>query len=241
MGKAGEGVIPQNKPKVRLRQRLADFGRMCVEKRPRKADIRYALTVLRHPIEEFWEMKRVQKGSTSTAILLVAVLFLVTLFDRQARSFMHNPAYNTPLDIFYELRMLLLPGILFVVANWSVTTLMDGKGTIREIFWAVGYSLQPLIIIRVVVPLLSYALSLDDNAYLKIVEVLGWIWFGMMLYIAISQIHEYSLGKTFVTLLLTAVAAMIIVVICLLFFSLIQELAGFVYSIYREMFLRIYS
>lgn len=241
MKKAVNAAIPKQKRTWNLKQKLVDFGRMCIEKRPRKADVKYALTVLRHPIEEFWEMKRVQKGSTSTAILLVLILFLVTLFDRQARSFMHNPQYNTPLDLFYELRMLLLPGILFIVANWSVTTLMDGKGTIRDIFWAVGYSLQPLILMRVVVPLLSYALSLEDNAYLRIVEVLGWIWFGMMLYIAISQIHEYSLGKTFVTLLLTGIAAIIIVLICLLFFSLIQELGGFVYSVYRELFLRVYS
>ena len=224
-----------------LKQRCADLGQWCRENRPTKADFRYALTVLRHPIDEFWEMKRAQKGNVFVASLMVVLLFLATIFDRQARSFVHNMHYNTPLDVFYELRMLLIPGILFIVANWSITTLMNGKGTAKDIFLATGYSLQPLILMRVVVPLLSYVLSLNDSAYLKIVEIMGWVWFGLMLYIAISQIHEYSLGKTFLTLILTVVAAIIIVLICLLFFSLIQELSGFVYSIYREMFLRIYS
>ena len=224
-----------------LKQRCADLGQWCRENRPTKADFRYALTVLRHPIDEFWEMKRAQKGNVFVASLMVVLLFLATIFDRQARSFVHNMHYNTPLDVFYELRMLLIPGILFIVANWSNTTLMNGKGTAKDIFLATGYSLQPLILMRVVVPLLSYVLSLNDSAYLKIVEIMGWVWFGLMLYIAISQIHEYSLGKTFLTLILTVVAAIIIVLICLLFFSLIQELSGFVYSIYREMFLRIYS
>ncbi len=224
-----------------LKQRCADLGQWCRENRPTKADFRYALTVLRHPIDEFWEMKRAQKGNVFVASLMVVFLFLTTIFDRQARSFVHNMHYNTPLDVFYELRMLLIPGILFIVANWSITTLMNGKGTAKDIFLATGYSLQPLILMRVVVPLLSYVLSLNDSAYLKIVEIMGWVWFGLMLYIAISQIHEYSLGKTFLTLILTVVAAIIIVLICLLFFSLIQELSGFVYSIYREMFLRIYS
>lgn len=224
-----------------LKQRCADLAQWCRENRPTKADFRYALTVLRHPIDEFWEMKRGQKGNVFVASLMVVFLFLATIFDRQARSFVHNMHYNTPLDVFYELRMLLIPGILFIVANWSITTLMNGKGTAKDIFLATGYSLQPLILMRMVVPLLSYVLSLNDSAYLKIVEIMGWVWFGLMLYIAISQIHEYSLGKTFLTLILTVVAAIIIVLICLLFFSLIQELAGFVYSIYREMFLRIYS
>lgn len=234
-------AIPERTVKWNLKQKLKDLGAWCRENWPTKADLRYALTVLRHPIDEFWEMKRVQKGNVFVALLMVALLFLTTIFDRQARSFMHNMYYNTPLDVFYELRMMLIPGLLFIVSNWSVTTLMNGKGTAKDIFLATCYSLQPLILMHVVVPLLSYALSLDDAAYLKIVEVLGWLWFALMLYIAISQIHEYSLGKTFLTLIITVVAAIIIVLICLLFFSLIQELAGFIYSIYREMFLRIYS
>ena len=133
-----------------VHQRIAD----CIEHRPRRKDLRYALTVLRHPIDEFFEMKRLQKGSTSTAVLLVAVLFLAILFDRQTRSFMHNTQYNTPLDIFYELRVMLIPMVLFVVANWSVTTLMNGKGRLYEIFWVLAYSLQPLILMRVLVMIL---------------------------------------------------------------------------------------
>ena len=224
-----------------LKQYVKDLDQWCRENWPTKADLRYALTVLRHPIDEFWEMKRSQKGNVFVAVLLVVLLFLATIFDRQARSFMHNPYYNTPLDLFYELRMMLIPGVLFIVANWSVTTLMNGKGTAKDVFIATCYSLQPLIVMHFVVPLLSYALSLTDAAYLTIVVAMGWIWFGLMLYIAIMQIHEYSLGKTFLTLIITAVAAIIIVLICMLFFSLIQELVGFAYSIYRELFLRIYS
>ena len=235
-----DAEMPKQSRKT-LKQYFKDFGQWCRENWPTKADLRYALTVLRHPIDEFWEMKRSQKGNVFVAILMVVLLFLATIFDRQARSFMHNLHYNTPLDLFYELRMMLIPGVLFIVANWSVTTLMNGKGTAKDIFVATCYSLQPLILMHLVVPLLSYALSLDDGAYLTIVVVLGWIWFGLMLYIAIMQIHEYSFGKTFLTLIITAIAALIIVLICMLFFSLIQELVGFVYSIYRELFLRIYS
>ena len=241
MKPTGKTIIPKQTNRRYIQRMWQKLVEWCRNNWPTKADLRYALTVLRHPIEEFWEMKRVQKGNVFVGLLMIVLLFLATLFDRQTRSFMHNMQYNVPLDVFQELRTLLIPIILFIVANWSVTTLMNGKGTAKDVYMAVCYSLQPLILMHVVVPLVSYALSLDDSAYLKIVEVLGWIWFGLMLYIAISQIHEYSLGKTFVTLIITAVAAVIIVLICMLFFSLIQELAGFVYSIYRELFLRLYS
>ena len=60
-----------------------------------------------------------------------------------------------------------------------------------------------------------------------------------MIFVGIKTIHEYSIGKMFATLFLTAAAAAIIIFICLLFFSLLQELGSFVYSIYREISLRI--
>ncbi|MGO4843943.1 hypothetical protein AB4144_67850, partial [Rhizobiaceae sp. 2RAB30] len=41
----------------------------------------------------------------------------------------------------------MLPFILFCVANWSLTTLMDGEGKFLEIITAVGYSLLPFIIL----------------------------------------------------------------------------------------------
>ena len=60
-----------------------------------------------------------------------------------------------------------------------------------------------------------------------------------MLLLGIQEIHEYSKGKMVSTLLLTVIGAAIIVFVALLFFSLLQELGSFVYSIYREFSLRL--
>ena len=88
-------------------------------------------------------------------------------------------------------------------------------------------------------PLLSNRLSLNDAAYLMIFDAVGYVWSGLMIFIGIKVIHEYSMSKMIATLFLTAAAAAIIIFICLLFFSLLQELGSFAYSIYREISLRI--
>ena len=59
-----------------------------------------------------------------------------------------------------------------------------------------------------------------------------------MAFIGMMEIHEYTFRKAVVTLVLTVVSALVVAFICLLFFSLIQEIAGFIYSIYREITLR---
>lgn len=201
--------------------------------------MKFALYVLRHPIDGFWEMKYEKKGTMKTACVLLLLTLLTTIMNRQTRGFIFNNNYNVPLNIFYQIRVLVLPILLLTVANWAITTLLDGKGTLKEIFFVICYSLFPLIIFNMISPILSNIFSLNDAAYLEIVDILGIAWMCLMIFIGIQQIHEYSFSKMIGTLLLTTASAAVIIFICLLFFSLLQEIGSFLYSIYREITLRI--
>ena len=109
----------------------------------------------------------------------------------------------------------------------------------KDIFLVTCYSLLPLILFWLGTPLISHLLSLNDAAYLHLLDAFGYLWMGLMVFIGIQQVHEYSFGRMFSTLLLTLVSALIVVFIALLFFSLLQELYAFLYSIYRELSLRL--
>ena len=50
--------------------------------------------------------------------------------------------------------------------------------------------------------------------------------------------HQYSGGKTFLTLVAIAVGMAVIVFLGMMFFYLVQEIWNFVYTIYRELELR---
>ena len=199
----------------------------------------FILYILRHPIDGFWEVRFEKKGSVKVGCMLLFITLAAMVFNRQARGFIFNNNYNVPLDIMYQVEILLLPVLLFCISNWAITTLMDGKGTFRDIFLVVCYSLVPFILFNILSPFLSNVLSLNDSAYLIIFDAIGYFWSGLMIFIGIKVIHEYTAGKMIATLLLTAFAAMIIIFICLLFFSLWQELGSFIYSIYREISLRL--
>jgi uncharacterized membrane protein YhdT len=59
-----------------------------------------------------------------------------------------------------------------------------------------------------------------------------------MLFIGIMTVHQYSLGKMIGTAVVTAIAMMAIIFLCLLFYNLFSQLVAFVYSIYKEIALR---
>lgn len=200
--------------------------------------MKFAFYILRHPLDGFWDMKHEKKASLKTGAFLILLALGAIIFNRQTRGFIFNHNYNVPLDILFQIQILILPILLFCISNWAITTLMDGKGTFYDIFMVVCYSLVPMILFNLASPLISNILSLKDMAYLTIFDITGVVWTLLMIFLGIQVIHEYSIGKMLWTLVLTAASAAIIIFICLLFFSLLQELGSFVYTIYREIALR---
>ncbi len=201
--------------------------------------MKQALYILRHPIMGVWDMKREKTGRYRDGFILIALAIVAVIFNRQVRAFAFNDDYNVPLNILQEAATVILPVVLFSLSNWSITTLTEGKGSFKDIFMVTCYSLMPLIIFQIVAPLLSHLMTLNELVYLQLIDGCGYAWMLLMLMLGIQEIHEYSAGKMVSTTILTAVGALIIVFITLLFFSLLQELGSFVYSIYREFSLRL--
>ncbi len=201
--------------------------------------MKQALHILRHPVYGVWDMKREKTGRYRDGFILILLTIAAVIFNRQMRAFVFNPYYNVPLNIIKEIALVVIPVVLFSLANWSVTTLAEGKGGFKDIFLVTCYSLMPLIIFQTVTPIISHLMTLDELVYLQIIDAVGYGWMLLMLVLGIQEIHEYSMGKMIKTTILTIFGAAIIVFIALLFFSLLQELGSFVYSVYREFSLRI--
>jgi len=201
--------------------------------------MKQALYILRHPIYGVWEMKRRKTGRYRDGLILIALAIAAVTFNRQMRAFVFNDAYNVPLDMMKQIAIVVLPVVLFTLANYSITTLTEGKGSFKDIFMVTCYCLMPLIILQVITPILTHVMSLNEMTYLRIIDLFGYGWMVVMLLVGIQEIHEYSAGKMVGTLVLTIIGAAIIIFVVLLFFSLLQELGSFVYSIYREFSLRL--
>lgn len=201
--------------------------------------MKQALYILKHPIYGVWDMKRLKTGRYRDGFILILLAIAAVTFNRQMRAFVFNNYYNVPLDILKQIAIVVIPVVLFSLANWAVTTLAEGKGSFKDIFMVTCYSLMPLIIFQIVAPIISQFMTLNELAYLQIIDGVGYGWMILMLLLGIKEIHEYTGGKMVSTMVLTVIGAAIIVFIVLLFFSLLQELGSFIYSIYREFSLRL--
>lgn len=196
--------------------------------------------ILTHPIKGYNEFKSEKRGKmwVSISILILFVLEQIVEYKYLGPAFNKNDQTK-----FSSIRILVysvVPVILISVANWTVTTLMNGKGKMKEIFMMICYSLQPFIVTRFLYVLLSNFLTVDEAQFLTLINIVAIILLCFMAFMGFVVIHEYGVFKTIGAIFLTVLALCIIIFIALLIFDLSQQIYGFVYSIYKEIATRFF-
>lgn len=202
--------------------------------------IKYPFYLIVHPFNGYWDLKyeRSKKVNLALAFIILFLLSLTNILSSQYSGFLVNVVYPGNLNSFMEVVYVVVPVLFWCVANWSLTTLMDGEGKFVEIFTSTCFALIPLILINFPWIWLSNLISLQETAFYYFSNSLAFAWFLFLLFIGNMTVHQYSPSKTIATIVLTVAAMGFMAFICLLFFSLVQQLIAFVSVIYQEIALR---
>lgn len=202
-------------------------------------DLKFAFHILFHPFNGFWDMKHEKKGRLWLALLFVFLYGVTNVIRAEVTGFLFNETKFQMVDLLFELEKVGVLFILVCTANWSVTTLLDGEGTFKDIIMVFGYSCLPMILIQIPAAFLSNLASYSESAYIGILNVGSVVWFLFLLYFGIMTVHQYSLSKMFTTTLLTIAAAAVLVFVYLLFFSLLTQMGTFLATLYKELAFRL--
>ncbi|MGG3280131.1 YIP1 family protein [Paenibacillus solani] len=194
-----------------------------------------------HPFNGFWELKFEKKGRTWFALVLLLLLSLAYVLKRQFTGFIFNPVAGSAVSVnlLEEIKFIVIPFLLYCIANWSLTTLMDGEGKFKEIVIVSAYALVPLILLQIPLILLSNIMTMQEGAFYSLIETIGFLWFFALLFVGMLTVHQYSVSKTIATMFLTVIVIGIIIFLGLLFFSLAQQMLSFFTTIYKEIMFRV--
>lgn len=203
------------------------------------ADLRYALYVIIHPVDGFTHLKQGTRGSLVSATLILAAVVGTYVFARQYTGFIFNPTDLTKLSLLKEAFNIVVPFILWAGVNWALTTLMDGKGTFRDIYIATAYSLVPLILTVIPLTVLSNYITAEEGAFYYLLLSMGTLWAGIILFVGgVMTTHEYEFGKAFYTCIFTVAGMAFAMFLGFLFLSLSEQVVVFVRDVFREVLFR---
>ena len=203
-------------------------------------DLKYAFHVSTHPLDGFWDLKHEKRGRTHIAIFLLVMFVITSILDKQFNGYTFNEYAVFPEDInvigtFVTVALVVL---IWVMANWGLTTLFDGEGSMRDILIYTGYSMLPVVLSQIALLLFTNILTTNEATIVSLITYIGIGWTAILMYMGTMTTHQYSGGKTFLTLVAIAIGMAVIVFLGMMFFYLVQEIWNFVYTIYRELELR---
>ncbi|AOZ92654.1 YIP1 family protein [Paenibacillus crassostreae] len=202
--------------------------------------IKYPFNLITHPFNGFWDLKyeNNKKDNLFISFVVLFLLVITNILHSQYSGFLvhiYNPkGMNSIMEIVY----VVVPVLFWSIANWSLTTLMDGEGKFVEIFNSTCFALIPLVIINFPWIWLSNVIALEETTFYYFSTSFAVLWFVFLLFVGNMTIHQYTPFKAIVTMLLTVVAMGFMAFLCLLFFSLVQQIISFVSVIYQEIVMR---
>ena len=203
------------------------------------ATLKFALYCITHPLDGFWDLTHERRGSLAAANTILFLTLLVRVMKLRYTSFIFMNVYWEGINIFLYIASVLFPLLLWVVGNWALTTLFDGKGRLGQVYMATCYALTPYPLMQFPLMIFSNFVTVDEMEFYTVLSVLSLVWTIALIFAAMMQIHEYSLGKNVLFTIASLFAMLVIVFILLLFFSMITQGVSYFISLGREILFRL--
>ena len=206
-------------------------------------DIRFSLHTALHPIRGFRELKTGHSSSEvrfahaaavpAATVILVVLCFVYVLF-RQSAGFL----FNTTTGGFALVRVIptiLVPLALWCVVSWALTTILQGKGSLAQVYAASVFSTVPLLLAMIVLIPLSHVLVREEAGFYQGVLSIAFVWSGFLMLTSTMMTHDYDrLFRSILIILLILAGIGVTVFVILILFSVANTIVRFAAGVYRE-------
>lgn len=200
---------------------------------------KYSFHIIFHPFDGFWDMRYEKRGNLISTLMVYALFVESLLAREQYGGFLMYDFNPRTYNVIRSLVTIILPIMLWCVANWSFTALTEGDGRFVDIVMATGYSLLPITVTNFIGTVFSNAVIQNEVDFVNMVFAIGTVWSGFLLFCGILTIHQFTVGKTVFTIIVTIFGMLFIVFLALLFGSIIDKLISFITGLITEIKLRI--
>jgi len=171
--------------------------RFSALKNVKETMLTFPLYILTHPFKGFDEMKNGKRGSMAFAIATLIIAGFANIFGSAYTGFVltgfweETPFVNIPFVLIFTYS----PILLFCIANWSVTAITNGSGSMKDIFLTYTYAMYPMIFLSIIGVAFSRVITLNEADLAMLFFSLGNFLHLFFLFIGLIVVHEYGLFR----------------------------------------------
>ena len=191
-----------------------------------------------HPIDGFNDIKFEKRGSLALANIILLIYFLEGIIKYFSVGYLFSNNEAQSFSVWPILLKSVVIVVLWCVINWAMCTLLDGEGKFKEIWIATCYSLTPLVLFEVPLNIYSNVMTLSESMFYTAISNALVVWSLLLVFLGMMVVHQFTVTKTFGSVILTLVMMVIFAFLVLLAFSIGQQMFTFVNTIATELLRR---
>lgn len=196
------------------------------------------LYTLFHPSAGFEQLRPRGFASPIQSLLIVLAWLIAVILQYFCTGFSFNENRAVDFQVFFSLIQTVGLYLIFVLANFGLSSFMTGKGKLFEIMTVTAYALLPYIASLYINVLLSNVLVKNEAIFMGIISGIGLVWSAGILFAGMMTVHQYPVSKTLLLSVVTLVGMLIIVFLIVLLVTLFMQVLTFIESIVWEVSVR---
>lgn len=193
----------------------------------------YAFHLMFHPFDAYWDLKHEKRGSVRAACAWIVLTIAAFTYQSVGQAYIFSNGVEV-VNVLGQIVSILVPLILFITANWCLTTLFEGEGSFKDVFIASGYALSPMPFLIIISTLLTNVASQSEGTFISLINGIAWVWCILLLFFGVMVTHDFSMGKNIITILATIIVMAVIMFVMILFSGLVIKMVSFVSNIITE-------
>ena len=208
------------------------------KEKPKVKSILVMFKYIRHPMDAIYYVRYDKKIKIYNAFIVLGLIVGIYLLSLVFTGFLFTDVVLEKTILLKELTKVILPIVLFIVSNYLISSLMSGEGSFKSITINTMGSLMPIVVMMPWIIIISNVLTLNEGFLYYFPMVVMFIWTGILLFVVIKETHNYSVKKTIVNFLLTALMMFVLVIVIILLYLVFAQLIGFFVDLVKEVIFR---
>ena len=220
-------VINIKFPFIHYATRPIGNGVRTVRKRVKVIDdILYLFYYLKNPADASYEIKRMERVSAFSVSVLLVIFFGLYIHHIYNVSFLFNTRDLTRINLVEELAKVILPILLWVVANTLIGSIREGEGRFKDVYITTIYSLSPYFLSLPILTVLSQGLTFNEAFIFQFLSFVAVLLTVGYFFFMVKETHFYTVKETFQSISISG-------------FTMVMLLLGvfIVYILFNEIFL----
>lgn len=198
-------------------------------------DIGLLKTMLKHPVDSMYYLRRGRHGSITAATVIYLIAFAIFVANMLYTGFIFRLTDARNVSKVFMIVQFFGPITLAVMCNYLVSSINEGIGKVRDVYCLIAYSFAPYIIFMPFLILLTYILTANEAFIISFGTTFIIAWCLSIFFIGLKEVHNYEVGDVIKNILLTIFLMAVVVIVGSILYMFWDVLIEFIYSVVKEL------